>query len=36
MKTQARTAFFLDIDNLTGAPQASEAQVLEVIRAFEA
>lgn len=35
MKTQARTAFFLDIDNLTGAPQATEAQVLEVIHAFE-
>ena len=30
-----RSAFFLDIDNLCGAPMATEAQVREVVLAFE-
>ena len=36
MKTQSRTAFLLDIDNLCGSPQATEAQVLQVFKTLEA
>ena len=31
-----RTAFFLDIDNLCGAPLATDSQVREVLEVFEA
>ncbi len=36
MKTHTRTAFLLDIDNLAGAPMATEAQVKAVFHAVEA
>ena len=36
MKNQARRAFLLDIDNLAGAPRATEEEVKAVIQAVEA